>query len=97
MDFLLKIAFYGVGAICTAGAVFFLIAALFDNNPYTKARERIFLGSAASVALGLLVQAFRSGHYGAQWGAGLGWIAAAVFAFLLIQLTGVFTGKIHWQ
>lgn len=98
MTFLLKIAYYASLCVCSLGSLFFIITGLFDSWPGSnQQRQRIFLLIAAIVALGLLYRAFRLGHQQQNWGAGLGMVVAAVFAFLIIMLVGIFTGKIHWQ
>ena len=97
MTFLLKIIYYALLCLSGCGGVFLLIAGLFDNASGTPPRERVVSAIASVIALGLLYLAFRLGHQQQQWGAGLGMIAAAIFAFLLVMLIGMFTGKIHWQ
>lgn len=97
MTFFVKIIYYALFCICGLGGVFFIIAGLFDSASGTRSRERVVSVIASVIALGLLYQAFRLGHQQQQWGAGLGMVVAAVFAFLLVMLVGMFTGKMHWQ
>lgn len=97
MAFLVKIAYYALFALSAIVGVFYFIVSLFNAQPNSGLRERIIMFLASGVALGLLYWAFRLGHQQQQWGAGLGAVVAAIFAFLVIMLVGLFTGKIHWQ
>lgn len=97
MTFLLKIAYYALFCISGIVGVFYLGMALFNAQPNTGPRERVIMFLASGTALALLYGAFRYGHQQSQWGAGLGMVAGAIFAFVVIMLVGMFTGKIHWQ
>lgn len=97
MTFLLKIAYYALFCISGIVGVFYLGMALLNAQPNTGLRERVIMFLASGTALALLYGAFRYGHQQSQWGAGLGMVAGAIFAFVVIMLVGMFTGKIHWQ
>jgi hypothetical protein len=97
MSFFVKIIYYALFSLSSLGGLFYIVVALFDTRSASQPRERIVLVIASVVALSLLYQAFRLGHQQQQWGAGLGMVIAAIAAFLLVMLIGLFTGKIHWQ
>lgn len=97
MEFLLKVAYYGVAGISTFLVLFFSAANLADQG--TKGvKEFLILLVSAGVAIGLLGGCFYSGHMHGHWLAGILFAAGAVVAGGLLLLLGtlLFT-QVHWQ
>lgn len=97
MTFLLKIVYYALGSITGLAAALYFVYDLFNFQPTAGMRRRIFSCVASLVCLGLLYLAYQFGHQLEDFATGLWLVLAAIVAYLLITIVGIFTGKIHWQ
>lgn len=99
--FLLKILYYAGLCISTFITVFYFLATLYGFTQQVSAnkhREDVIMLIATLVAMAFLFRAFQLGHQQNHWGAGIGMIAIAVVAFVVIFVGGMLLfGKIHWQ
>ena len=99
MTFLLKIVYYGLMAATCLGTLFFFGSSLIGlGNGSVKIGERLCMLVASLAAASILYYAYRIGHVQEAWGSGIAYVFAALVAFLVIYIGGIFAFvKVHWQ